>query len=482
MALALASGDPAPAPNSLDLYRPPAPTPRPRPLGALALIGALRHNPLECWAEEHFERPIVRVPLPIGQAVLVHEPAAIRHVLLDNAANYRKDALQRRVLSAGLSDGLLSAEGEQWHVQRRTLAPMFARRCVMSFAPAMMDAAQALTERWARQTDGATIDVAAEVTRLTLDVLERTIFSDGLGRDAEQFRLAMTAYFNSIGRISPLDLLGVPEFVPRMARLRVRSSLKFFEAAIGTMIATRRARLAAHPANVPKDILTLLLDALDPETGERMTAQEVHSNILTFIAAGHETTANSLAWSLFLLSQSPLWRERVEAEVDREMPYPHAGEGRVGGLADRLTVTRAVIEEAIRLYPPIAAVSRVAIAADMLGSEPLRRGSLVVIAPYVLHRHRRLWDDPDAFDPGRFLGEARKDIDRFAYLPFGAGPRTCIGSAFALQEATLVLAVIMSRFSLTLAPRHAVWPLLRVTLRPAGGLPMTVRRRAGAPE
>jgi cytochrome P450 len=479
MALALASGDPAAARCPLNLYRPPAPTPRPQPLGAFALVRALHHNPLECWAAEHFERPIVHVPLPIGHAVLVHEPAAIRHVLLDNAANYRKDALQRRVLSAGLSEGLLSAEGEQWHVQRRTLAPMFARRSVMSFAPAMMDAAQALATRWARQTDGATIDVAAEVTRLTLDVLERTIFSDGLGRDAEQFRLAMTAYFNSIGRISPLDLMGVPDFVPRMARLRVRSSLNFFEAAIDTMIATRRARLAAQPTSVPKDILTLLLDALDPETGERMTAQEVRSNILTFIAAGHETTANALAWSLFLLSQSPQWRERVEAEVDREIGSPPlAGEGHVGGLADRLTVTRAVIEEAIRLYPPIAAISRVAIGDDTLGSEPLRRGSLVVIAPYVLHRHRLLWDDPDDFDPGRFLGEARKNIDRFAYLPFGAGPRTCIGSAFALQEATLVLAVIMSRFSLTLAPRHAVWPLLRVTLRPAGGLPMTVRLRA----
>jgi cytochrome P450 len=471
MASAQASGDPAAAPNPPKPYRPPAPTPRLRPLGILALIGALRHNPLECWADEHFERPIVRVPLPIGHAVLVHEPAAIRHVLLDNAANYRKDALQRRVLSAGLSDGLLSAEGEQWHVQRRTLAPMFARRSVMSFAPAMMEAAQALAARWARHADGATIDVAAEVTRLTLDVLERTIFSDGLGRDAEQFRLAMTAYFNSIGRISPLDLMGVPDFVPRIARLNVRSSLRFFEAAIDTMIAARRARLAANPADVPRDILTLLLDALDPETGERMTAAEVRSNILTFIAAGHETTANSLAWSLFLLSQSPAWRERVEAEVDREIGSP------IEGLADRLTVTRAAIEEAIRLYPPIAAISRVATAGDTLGGEPLRRGSLVVIAPYVLHRHRRLWDDPDVFDPGRFLGDARKSIDRFAYLPFGAGPRTCIGSAFALQEATLVLAVIMSRFTLTLAPRHAVWPLLRVTLRPEGGLPMTVRLR-----
>jgi len=454
-----------------DAYCPPAPTPRDEPMGAVALVRALANNPLECWTREHFERPIVRVGLPIGEAVLVHEPSAIRRVLLDNTANYRKDALQRRVLSAGLGDGLLSAEGEQWHVQRRTLAPMFARRTVTSFAPAMMSAAEALVDRWARDGDETKVDVAAEMTRTTLDVLERTIFSDGLGCDAERFRVAMGAYFNTLGRIDPLDLLGVPAIVPRIGRWRVRSTLRFFDAAIDSIIASRRRRLAEYPGSAPKDILTLLLDALDPATGKRMTLAEVRSNILTFIAAGHETTANSLSWSLFLLSQSTQWRDRVQAEADREIGGP------VEGLAERLVQTRAVIEEAIRLYPPIAAISRVAIGADELAGQTIRRGSLIVIAPYVLHRHRGLWDRPDAFDPGRFLGDMRKGINRFAYLPFGAGPRTCIGSAFALQEATLVLAAVMHHFSLRLAPEHVVWPILRVTLRPANGLPMTVHRR-----
>jgi cytochrome P450 len=440
-------------------------------MGVVALIKALARNPLECWTREHFERPIVRVGLPIGEAVLVHEPSAIRRVLLDNTANYRKDALQRRILSAGLGEGLLSAEGERWHVQRRTLAPMFARRMVTSFAPAMMSAAEALVNRLAKTGDGARVDVAAEMTRTTLDVLERTIFSDGLGYDAERFRIAMGTYFNTIGRIDPLDLLGVPDIVPRIGRWRVRSTLRFFDAAIDNVVATRRRRLADEPDSAPKDILTLLLAALDPATGERMTLAEVRSNILTFIAAGHETTANSLSWSLFLLSQSAHWRDRVQAEADREISGP------VAGLADRLVETRAVIEEAIRLYPPIAAISRVAIDADELAGQPIRRGSLIVIAPYVLHRHRGLWDGPDAFDPSRFLGDTRKGIDRFAYLPFGAGPRTCIGSAFALQEATMVLAAMMHHFSLRLVPEHVVWPILRVTLRPADGLPMMVNRR-----
>ena len=249
------------------------------------------------------------------------------------------------------------------------------------------------------------IDVAADMTRVTLDVLERTIFSDGLSRDAEQFRIAMSTYFDAIGRIDVFDLFNIPDAMPRIGRLRVRPTLRFFEAAIDEIIATRRGRPARHPAK--NDILTLLLDALDPATGERMTPAEVRSNILTFIAAGHETTANSLSWSLFLLSQSPQWRDRVRAEADREIGGP------IEGLPERLVVTRAVIEEAIRLYPPIAAISRVAIGADELAGHPIKQGSIIVISPYVLHRHRVLWDRPDVFDPGRFLGDASKSTHRF---------------------------------------------------------------------
>src|SRR6202047_1751050 len=212
-----------PAPASL--YRPPAPNPQPKPLGLLQLISTLKRNPLECWAQEHFEKPIVVGGLPFKHVLLVHEPRAIRHVLLDNAVNYEKDSIQRRVLSAGLGDGLLSVENEQWRTQRRILAPVFARKTILDFAPAMMDAANALTARW-RAKDGATIDVAAEASRLTLDVLARTIFSDGLGRRAEELRDAMGVYFNTIGKIDPLGLMGLPPSVPRLSHLRVRSTLR----------------------------------------------------------------------------------------------------------------------------------------------------------------------------------------------------------------------------------------------------------------
>jgi cytochrome P450 len=451
-------------------YRPPAPLPSPQRLGLIPLLRTLTRNPVECWAEEHFQKACVTVGLPMLKAVLVHEPRAIRRVLLENAENYKKDSLQRRVLSAGLKEGLLSAEGSRWQVQRRTLAPMFAPGAVLNLAPGLLKAIAALCDRWHRRGDQV-FDVAAEMTRLTLEVLERTIFSDGLGRDVDEIRSAMGVYFNSIGRISPLDLIGVPDFVPRIGHLRVRSTLRFFESAIDGIIATRQRRLDERPNDRPQDILTLLLKALDPDTSVRMTAAEVRSNILTFIAAGHETTANALTWSLFLISQSPEWRARVEAEADSAIGTP------INSLLDRRVETRAVVEEALRLYPPIAAISRVATGPDELGGERIRRGSLIVIAPYVLHRHRLLWNYPEDFDPSRFLGSARKEIDRFAYMPFGAGPRTCIGSTFAMQEATVVLATIVHHFRLELAPGHGVWPLLRVTLRPAGGLPMIVQSR-----
>lgn len=453
-------------------YRPPAPKPPERPPGIVDLLARLRRNPLECWSAEIFRKPIVKPQLPFLDALLVHEPSAIKHVLLDNAANYRKDSIQRRILSKGLADGLLSVEDERWEIQRRTLAPLFARRTVASFGRAMLKAAERLSKTWRGLGPGALIDATAEMTSLTLSVLALTIFSDGIGDDIDEFRAAMNAYFAAVGRIGVMDLLGVPDVVPRPGRTRLNWTMVYFEGVIDDIIEARRRRLARRAVDEqPEDLLTLLLGALDPSTGRPMSLREVRSNILTFLSAGHETTANALAWSLFLLSQSPEWRGRVQEEAGRELGGP------VDGLADRLIVTRAVVEEALRLYPPIAALSRSPKEPDRVGSFEVKPGSLIVIAPYVLHRHEALWDRPDIFDPARFLPEARTRIPRFAYLPFGVGPRTCIGSSFALQEATIVLALLTHRFEINLVPGTEVWPLQRITLRPAHGLPMRIMPR-----
>lgn len=455
-------------------YRPPAPDPPASRLGLFKLLSALKRNPLECWSAEFFREPIARVGLPFADAFLIHDPAVIKHVLVDNAANYRKDPIQRRILATGLGDGLLSVEGERWEVQRRTLAPLFARRTVMTLADAMLSAVDALSQRWRSLMPFGALDVAAELTLLTLNVLALTIFSDGIGDDLDEFRGAMNAYFATIGRIGALDLLGAPPFVPRPGLRRLRKTLAYFEGVIDQIIETRRLRLqACRDEDAPSDLLSLLLRALDPSTGRPMSVAEVRSNILTFLSAGHETTANTLAWSVFLLSRAPDWLARVREEADRELSGPR------DGLAERLVVTRAVVEEGLRLYPPIAALSRMSEQADRLGPYVVRPRSVIVIAPYVLHRHQKLWDQPDLFDPGRFLPEARKKVARFVYLPFGAGPRTCIGSSFALQEATMVLASLVQRFDMQLLPDAEVWPLQRITLRPAYGLPMRVLPRPG---
>lgn len=451
---------------------PPAPVPRSEPLGPFGLLRVLTISPLEAWTEAHFEQPIVAGGLTFGRVVVVSDPAAIRHVLLDNVQNYQKDRLLRRVLSAGLTNGLLTAEAQQWRMQRRALAPLFARKSILSFAAAMVDAARRLVERLAPQC-GEVVDLSAEVTRVALEVVERTIFSDGLGRDTEEIRVNMQRYFEAVGRIDPFDALGLPDVVPRLSRWKVRPALRFFEAAVASLVAARRQRLADAPDDAPQDLLTLLLQAKDPETGQGLSEEEVCANVLTFVAAGHESTADCLIWSLFLLSQSMEWRNRVGAEAVRELDHED-----IATLADRLVETRAVIDEANRLYPPISAISRSARAADELAGYPIKRGTMVVIAPYVLHRHRTLWSQPDSFDPGRFLPGEREKIDRYAYLPFGAGPRVCIGAAFALQEAVIVLATIVRHFTFTLAPGHTVWPVQKVTLRPRGGLPMVLQRVA----
>jgi cytochrome P450 len=455
-------------------FRAPAPKPREVPLGPVGLLLALRQNPVETWTRAHFEKPILVGRRVLGEMAVVSEPAAIRRVLLDNVTNYRKDDLQRRVLSPGLGDGLLTAEGKQWRAQRRTVAPMFTPRNVLSFAPQMADAARASVQRLQRRRVGQILDVSAEMARVTLEILERTIFTDGLGQGPEHFREAVTRYFDTAGRIDPLDLLGFPYFIPRIGRIRSRPTLRFFRDSVDAIIATRRKNLADPNYQRPHDLLTLLLEAKDPETGVGLDEEELRANIITFIGAGHETTANALTWSLYLLSQSPEWRERLAAEADREL----AGGG-AETLADRLVETRAVIEEAMRLYPPAATLTREAVEPDMLAGRRIKKGMRVVVSPFVVHRHRLLWRDPDLFMPERFLGEAREKIDRFAYLPFGAGPRVCVGASFALQEACIVLAHLMQAFRFEHVETHEVRPVQRVTLRPKDGMPMRVFARAG---
>ncbi len=434
------------------------------------MILTLRRNPLEIWGKADFERPFSIGRSILGLRAAAHDPSAVRRVFLDNAANYRRDDLQLQVLNPGLGDGLLTAEGESWRLQRRSLAPLFSPRQVADFAPGMQRVAEATVERLNHRRDGAVTDVGELTSRMALEVLEQTLFSQGLGREASEFQRAVTSYFDSFGRLDPLDLIGAPAFLPRFGRRRGRPALKFFNVAVDAIIATRKA-LLDRGGEGPRDVLTLLLAAKDTESGAGLPDASIRANIVTFIMAGHETTANGLTWTLYLLSQSPEWRGRAEEEAERVF------DPRRPASFEQCEVLRAVFEEALRLYPPVAMLAREAIADDEILGVRVPAGTVVAISPYVLHRRRGLWDNPDAFDPSRFLGERRERIDRFAYIPFGAGPRVCIGMPFAMQEAIIILANLLRAFRFDLVEGFAVMPRQRVTLRPRGGMKMHAKRR-----
>jgi cytochrome P450 len=406
---------------------PPAPIPSEREFGRLELLLRLRRNPLTIWRQQHFRDPVVAGKSVLGYGVVLSDPAAIRHVLVDNVANYQKDALQRAILAPGLGEGLLTVEGESWKRARRTLAPLFTPKRVEALAARMLPPIANQVARMAKQRPGRVVDIADDMTRLTYDVLSETLFSNSIAGGAAAFGQALTRYFATQGQIDPLDVLGAPTWLPRIGRIRARPAIKFFERQIETIVADRQALHRTHPlASDPRDrdLLDALLAARDPETGVGLSDEEVGANIVTFIGAGHETTANALTWSLYLIATTPDIRESLEAEADDVATDPIAAV--LAG--DRLTMTRAVIEEAMRLYPPVPSLSRVALAADEASGTKIPKGALVIVSPYVLHRHETLWNNPAEFRPERFLPGQRETIPRFAYLPLGPARGSASGS------------------------------------------------------
>lgn len=458
--------------TAMPAFVPPAPVPLAAPLSKWVGARRVLSDPLSMWTRRHFTDWVLSGESLLGHITIVSAPDAIRAFMVERSGNFGKDALQQRVLKPSLGEGLFTAEGAAWRMQRRALAGLFTPKTVASFVPAMAAAADATVDRWlAPGPRRRLLQVDREMTLLTLDALDRSIFSDGLGDNRSEVHRAQREYFLAIGNVDPLDLFGAPAWLPRLGRLRAAPVKRWFDGLVDRVVADRRTLIDADPAAAPRDLLTLLFEARDPETGEALSAAVIRDNVLTFLAAGTETTANTLSWALYLLSQDHAARDRIEAEVDAlDGPLTAAQ-------LPQLPWTRAVIDETLRLYPTAPLIQRMAIEADELHGVKIPAGSLVVYAPWVLHRHKQLWDDPEAFRPERFLPGARETIDRFAYLPFGAGPRVCIGSSFALQEAVVSLASIVRRARLTLLPGTIVMPEHRITLRPRGGLPMLVAAR-----
>ncbi|WP_420960257.1 cytochrome P450 [Brucella sp. IR073] len=451
-------------------FIPPAPTPREKPVGRLELIRVIYRNPLELWGKPSYNEPWVAVDWLGTHTIIANDPGLIRHVLVDNAKNYRMAAVRQRILRPILRDGLLTAEGEVWKRSRKAMAPVFTPRHIHGFAEAMRERSEAFAERYA--TPGLVTDVARDMTLLTYDILAATLFSGEIAGEPGQFAKEIDNLFETMGRVDPLDLLGAPAWLPRFTQLRGRRSLAFFRKIVTDTVAMRKARMAKGE-NVPNDFLTLLLKTEGPEG---LSRAEIEDNIITFIGAGHETTARALGWTLYLLAEAPGERKIVEAEIDAFF----AGGGYELPPQDwlaKLPFTRAAFEEAMRLYPPAPSINREAVEDDQYRDLKIPKGSTVLAMPWTIHRHRLYWENPEAFIPARFYPENRDKIDRFQYLPFGAGPRVCIGASFALQEGVIALAVLLSRYRFDTVGQTRPWPVQKLTTQPEGGLPMKVTPR-----
>jgi cytochrome P450 len=335
------------------------------------------------------------------------------------------------------------------------------------FAPTMVEAANETAERWAALPSGAPIDALREMATLTAKIICRTVFGPRLGSEhATAIVASFSEYQRVIGQLDLMYLVGLPDWLPRYYSPAIRRAARRIHQVLDDII--RQCRAGGETS-----MIRLLLDARDPETGAALDADALRNEAAVIFMAGHETTANSLAWSWFLLSQAPEADARLHAELDEVLG------GRLPTLDDvpRLLFTRAVFEEAIRLYPPVPFLGRQALQDEKIRNRHIPKGSLVAVVPWLLHRHRQLWDDPDQFIPERFLPENAAARQRYSYVPFSVGPRVCAGQAFGQAEAILCIATLAQSARLQLAAGAVVEPVCRLTLRPGDALPMTVHRR-----
>lgn len=452
-------------------FRPVAPERLDKPVSKLRqLFGAASRNLVQWWPAASF-RELTTTRVILGTTYhAVNDPEAVRRVLLENVDNYPKPGPLRRVFPL-IMDGLFGAEGAAWRSQRRLMAPVFTPGAIQDFLPIFAAVAQETAEGWKTQ-ESVVIDVAAAATRATFDIISRALFSAEQGLAGDGAAENVAAMLTGVGEVGIMAFLGLSQFSPSRRARAGRRGAAYLTERITAFIHQRQA-----DRSPPSDFMTRLIDAFAADHPPKAAAKLALSNAATFLVAGHETTANALAWTLYLLSEQP----QVQAWAAEEAREALAGGGGPAEVLARLVYLRWVFEEALRLYPPAPRIDRQALADDQLGDLAVKKGDYIGVWPWVLHRHEALWDNPDAFDPERFAPEARAAQHRFQYIPFGAGPRTCIGAQFATAEALLMLTEWLARFEFAPVPGHQVEVTSDLTLRPRGGMPLNVSLRPRRP-
>ncbi|NHK28388.1 cytochrome P450 [Parvularcula flava] len=444
------------------------PTPVTQFLGTVRYFKVMARNPLEVWSDVFYREPVANLRFLGRDYLVTHDPAMIRHVFVTNQENYRFSYVRQAVLVPFLRDGLVVAEGETWKRARKALTPVFTPRHVKGFGGVMDQVARERADELAAKA-GQTVSMTEEMLALTLDILLACLFSHDADFDAALFSRRINRLMDVSGMPHPFDLVQAPGWVPRVGRTEATRLINEMRAQVGALAAARRKRIATGET-VPEDFLTLLLQAGQKEDAP-LSDDEIIDNLLTFMAAGHETTARTLTWTFYVLSQTPDALARVLGEVDGVPDDANAS-----ALADHMPYTNAVVKEVMRLYPAAAQLSRQAVDADEVGGRQIAPGTEIVTSTWVLHRHESLWDNPDAFEPERFMGARGETIPRHAWLPFGLGPRVCIGASFAMQEILVVMARLLQRFTLS-SVGPAPMPIMRITLQPSTPVPMRIEPR-----
>jgi len=445
----------------------PAFPPGPRGYPIIGVLPQLRSDPIRTFLDAADRYGTVAY-LKAGpyHGFLLSNPADIKHVLQDNARNYHKSPLYER-LKDGIGNGLLTSEDSFWLRQRRLAQPAFHRQRLVTMAEAMVSCTEQKLERWDRAaSSGEIIDLVAEMMALTQAIIVRTMFSTDLGATAEVVNRTWPIINRRIGETFWSTKLETT--LPLPANRRMRNALHELETVVYRIIADRRQTRRDEP-----DLLSMFLSARDDETGTGMTDRQLRDEVMTMLLAGHETTSLALSWTYYLLSQHPEVEQGIADEVDRVI-----GGGRPGfAHVEQLPHVRQAIEESLRLYPPAWGFSRLSLGEDEIGGYQVPKGSIVFVIPFMVHRRPNLWPDPERFDPDRFTPEHESVRPRFAYIPFGGGPRGCIGSQFAMVEAQLIVAAIAQRYRIELVPGQQIRPEPLITLRPSPGIRARLRRR-----
>ncbi|HEY2007457.1 MAG TPA: cytochrome P450 [Rhizomicrobium sp.] len=432
-----------------------------RRLSRLETALVARRNVLEIIPALSYRQPMVSGEMLMRWHMLA-DPGGMKRVMLDNLANYPKSEIMRRMLRPAIGNSLFNADGADWKWQRQAVAPVFTHRNVVALAPAMTATAERACHRLART---GRAELVAEMLTATFDVICDVALSGREHFDGKTFSKAITQYFQTAGRASLLDFLGFPQWFPRPGELLAATSVHTMHDMVAAAIEARRKEAAGGA----DDLLNHMLAARDPETGQQMSKEELVHNMQFFIVAGHETTALALSWALYLLAHSPEWQARVRAQAAAQLMGRAAGPQDL----DAMPLVEQVLDEAMRLYPPVGLLARTAVAKDELCGRQVQPNDIVFLPIWALHRHEMWWERPQEFDPGRFASENRGRLNKYQYLPFGAGPRVCVGADFAMMQARIILATLIAQFRFTPTSPHPR-PVMMMTVRPEPGVFLNV--------